>query len=109
VPLLGQAAPQHGRVWQRVNEFENSTRDLFDGVRPPTVAQLYKGSAIAGGNDLDRGGRPGGRFVLQAASAPWICISVCGAHGRTRTRQTNAFAGAARADLSGSARNVAPE
>ncbi|MCR0984156.1 glutathione S-transferase family protein [Roseomonas populi] len=36
VPLLGQTAQQHGRVWQRVNEFENYTRDLFDVeiVRP---------------------------------------------------------------------------
>jgi glutathione S-transferase len=36
VPLLGQTAQEHGRVWQRVNEFENYTRDLFDVeiVRP---------------------------------------------------------------------------
>ncbi|WP_207450782.1 glutathione S-transferase family protein [Roseomonas marmotae] len=36
VPLLGQTAQEHGRVWQRVSEFENYTRDLFDVeiVRP---------------------------------------------------------------------------
>jgi glutathione S-transferase len=36
VPLLGQTAQEHGQVWQRVNEFENYTRDLFDVeiVRP---------------------------------------------------------------------------
>ncbi|WP_043364372.1 glutathione S-transferase family protein [Belnapia sp. F-4-1] len=36
VPLLGQTAQEHGCVWQRVNEFENYTRDLFDVeiVRP---------------------------------------------------------------------------
>jgi glutathione S-transferase len=30
VPLFGHTAQDHGRVWQRVNEFENYTRDLFD-------------------------------------------------------------------------------
>lgn len=36
VPLFGQTAQEHGRIWQRVNEFENYTRDLFDVeiVRP---------------------------------------------------------------------------
>jgi glutathione S-transferase len=36
VPLFGQTAREHGRVWQRVNEFENYARDLFDVeiVRP---------------------------------------------------------------------------
>lgn len=36
VPLFGQTAQEAGRVWQRVNEFENYTRDLFDVeiVRP---------------------------------------------------------------------------
>jgi glutathione S-transferase len=36
VPLFGHTAQDHGRVWQRVNEFENYTRDLFDVeiVRP---------------------------------------------------------------------------
>jgi glutathione S-transferase len=36
VPLFGQSAQEHGRIWQRVNEFENYTRDLFDVeiVRP---------------------------------------------------------------------------
>ena len=36
VPLFGQVAQEHGRVWQRVSEFENYTRDLFDVeiVRP---------------------------------------------------------------------------
>ncbi|PWV95526.1 maleylpyruvate isomerase [Hoeflea marina] len=30
VPLFGQTAQEHGRIWQRVSEFENYTRDLFD-------------------------------------------------------------------------------
>lgn len=36
VPLFGQAAQEHGRIWQRLSEFENYTRDLFDVeiVRP---------------------------------------------------------------------------
>ncbi|TCV95127.1 glutathione S-transferase family protein [Biostraticola tofi] len=36
VPLFGQTSQQHGRIWQRVNEFENYNRDLFDVeiVRP---------------------------------------------------------------------------
>jgi glutathione S-transferase len=36
MPLFGQTAQEQGRVWQRVNEFENYTRDLFDVeiVRP---------------------------------------------------------------------------
>ena len=36
VPLFGQTAQEHGRIWQRVSEFENHTRDLFDVeiVRP---------------------------------------------------------------------------
>lgn len=36
VPLFGQAAQEHGRIWQRVSEFESYTRDLFDVeiVRP---------------------------------------------------------------------------
>jgi len=36
VPLFGQTAQEHGRIWQRVSEFENYTRDLFDVeiVRP---------------------------------------------------------------------------
>lgn len=36
VPLLGQTAREHGRIWQRISEFENYTRDLFDVeiVRP---------------------------------------------------------------------------
>lgn len=36
VPLFGQTAQEHGRIWQRVNEFENYTRDLFNSeiVRP---------------------------------------------------------------------------
>jgi glutathione S-transferase len=36
VPLFGQTAQEHGRIWQRVNEFENYTRDLFalEIVRP---------------------------------------------------------------------------
>jgi glutathione S-transferase len=36
VPLFGRMAQEHGRIWQRVNEFENYTRDLLDAeiVRP---------------------------------------------------------------------------
>ncbi|WP_267396509.1 MULTISPECIES: glutathione S-transferase family protein [unclassified Sphingomonas] len=36
VPLFGETAQEHGRIWQRVSEFENYTRDLFDVeiVRP---------------------------------------------------------------------------
>lgn len=36
VPLFGQTSQEHGRIWQRVNEFENYNRDLFDVeiVRP---------------------------------------------------------------------------
>lgn len=36
VPLFGPKAREHGRIWQRVNEFENYTRDLLDVeiVRP---------------------------------------------------------------------------
>jgi glutathione S-transferase len=36
VPLFGQTPQDHGRIWQRVSEFENYTRDLFDVeiVRP---------------------------------------------------------------------------
>ena len=36
IPLFGQTPQEHGRVWQRVSEFENYTRDLFDVeiVRP---------------------------------------------------------------------------
>jgi glutathione S-transferase len=36
VPLFGRTAQEHGRIWQRVSEFENYTRDLFDVeiVRP---------------------------------------------------------------------------
>jgi glutathione S-transferase len=36
VPLFGQTALEHGRIWQRVSEFENYTRDLLDVeiVRP---------------------------------------------------------------------------
>lgn len=36
VPLFGQTAQEHGRIWQRVSEFENYTRDLCDAeiVRP---------------------------------------------------------------------------
>jgi glutathione S-transferase len=30
VPLFGQTTQEHGRIWQRVSEFENYTRDLFD-------------------------------------------------------------------------------
>ncbi len=30
VPLFGQTAQEHGRIWQSVSEFENYTRDLFD-------------------------------------------------------------------------------
>jgi glutathione S-transferase len=30
VPLFGQTAKEAGRVWQRVHEFENFTRGLFD-------------------------------------------------------------------------------
>lgn len=30
VPLFGQTSQEHGRIWQRVNEFENSNRDLID-------------------------------------------------------------------------------
>lgn len=44
VPLFGATAEQYGRVWQRVCEFENYTRDLFDVeiVRP-----LLRGHAKA--------------------------------------------------------------
>lgn len=36
VPLFGQTPQEHGRIWQRVYEFENYNRDLFDVeiVRP---------------------------------------------------------------------------
>lgn len=36
IPLFGQTAHEHGRIWQRVNEFENYTRDLFavEIIRP---------------------------------------------------------------------------
>jgi glutathione S-transferase len=36
VPLFGQTAQEHGRIWQRVSEFENYTRDLLalEIVRP---------------------------------------------------------------------------
>lgn len=35
VPLFGQTPQAHGRIWQRVNEFENYTRDLLvEVVRP---------------------------------------------------------------------------
>ena len=36
MPLLGRTADEHGRIWQRVNEFENYVRDLLDVaiVRP---------------------------------------------------------------------------
>ncbi|MET3712270.1 glutathione S-transferase [Sphingomonas trueperi] len=36
VPLFGQTMQEHGRIWQRVGEFENYTRDLLDVeiVRP---------------------------------------------------------------------------
>ena len=36
VPLFGQTAQEHGRIWQRVSEFENYMRDLFalEIVRP---------------------------------------------------------------------------
>ncbi|WP_100208867.1 glutathione S-transferase family protein [Sinorhizobium meliloti] len=36
VPLFGQTAQEHGRIWQRVSEFENYTRELLDVeiVRP---------------------------------------------------------------------------
>jgi glutathione S-transferase len=36
VPLFGHTAQEHGRIWQRVSEFENYTRDLIDVeiVRP---------------------------------------------------------------------------
>ena len=36
VPLFGQTAQDHGHIWQRLSEFENYTRDLFDVeiVRP---------------------------------------------------------------------------
>ena len=30
VPLFGRTGEEHGRIWQRVNEFENYTRDLLD-------------------------------------------------------------------------------
>lgn len=30
IPLFGQTPQEHGRIWQRVSEFENYTRDLFD-------------------------------------------------------------------------------
>jgi len=30
IPLFGQTAQAHGRIWQRISEFENYTRDLFD-------------------------------------------------------------------------------
>ena len=30
IPLFGQTAQAHGRIWQRIGEFENYTRDLFD-------------------------------------------------------------------------------
>lgn len=35
-PLFGKTSKEHGRIWQRVNEFENYNRDLFDVgiVRP---------------------------------------------------------------------------
>lgn len=36
VPLFGQTTQEHGRIWQRVSEFENYARDLLDVeiVRP---------------------------------------------------------------------------
>jgi glutathione S-transferase len=36
VPLFGRTSQEHGRIWQRLNEFENYDRDLFDVgiVRP---------------------------------------------------------------------------
>lgn len=36
IPLFGETGQQHGRIWQRIFEFENYTRDLFDVeiVRP---------------------------------------------------------------------------
>lgn len=36
VPLFGRTDQEHGRIWQRVSEFENYTRDLLDRkiVRP---------------------------------------------------------------------------
>jgi glutathione S-transferase len=36
VPLFGQTAHEHGRIWQRISEFENYARDLLDVeiVRP---------------------------------------------------------------------------
>ena len=36
LPLLGRTVDEHGRIWQRVNEFENYVRDLLDVaiVRP---------------------------------------------------------------------------
>jgi hypothetical protein len=36
VPLFGQTVQEYGRIWQRVSEFENYTRDRFDVeiVRP---------------------------------------------------------------------------
>lgn len=42
VPLFGLTAQEHGRIWQRVFEFENYTRDLFDiGI----VRPLLRGQA----------------------------------------------------------------
>jgi glutathione S-transferase len=42
VPLFGQTAQEHGRIWQRVSEFENYTRDLFD---VEIVRSLLRGHA----------------------------------------------------------------
>jgi glutathione S-transferase len=30
IPLFGKTPEEHGHIWQRVNEFENYTRDLLD-------------------------------------------------------------------------------
>lgn len=38
VALFGRTAEEHGRIWQRVFEFENYTRDLFDiGIVRPLL------------------------------------------------------------------------